>query len=69
LRAFTEQQAAQEVAIVAHWQEKWTAVRVCAQPIIEGLSDAYQMEEHVGPSHTIELDIEDEGYVSDAEDM
>ena len=69
MRAFAEQHATQEVAIAADWQEKWTAVRVRAQPIIEGLSDAYQMEEHVGPNHTIELDIEDEGYVSDAEDM
>jgi len=39
LRAFAKQQATHEVAIAADWWEKWTAVRVHAQPIIEGLSD------------------------------
>jgi hypothetical protein len=62
LKAFAEQQAAQELDIADNWCAKWTAARARAQPIIEGLVDGYQEVEHVGPSETIELYIEDDEY-------
>jgi hypothetical protein len=70
LKAFAEQQAAQEINIAEDWAAKWSAVRIRAAPIIEGMPDGYQEEGvHVGTGETIELYIEDDGYESDGQDF
>jgi hypothetical protein len=67
LKAFSEQQAAQELDIAQDWEGKWRAVRAHTQPIIDGIPDDYYKEEHLGPWKTIKIDLEDEGYASGAD--
>jgi hypothetical protein len=64
LKAFSKQQAAQELDIARDREGKWRAVRARTQPIINGIPDSYYEEEHLGPCKTIEIDLEDEGYDS-----
>jgi len=59
LKAFAEQQAAQEVRIATDWAAKWRAVRIRAKPIIDGIPDNY-CEVHDGESDTVAIYIEDE---------
>src|ERR1700733_11120852 len=49
LKAFSEQQATQELDMAWDWEGKWRAVRACTQPIIDGFPDGYYEEEHLGP--------------------
>jgi hypothetical protein len=69
LKAFSEQQAAQELDIAWDWEGKWRAVRACTQLIIDGIPDSYHKEEHFGPCETINIDLEDEGYTFGADDI
>jgi hypothetical protein len=69
LKAFSEQQAAQELDMARDWEGKWRAVRARAQPIIDGILDGYYKEEHLGPCETIEIDLEDEGYASGTDNI
>jgi hypothetical protein len=69
LRAFSEQQAAQELDIAQDWEENWRAVRAHAQLIIDGILDGYYKEEHLGPCETIKIDLEDEGYAPGADNI
>ena len=69
LKAFSEQQAAQELDMAQDWEGKWRAVRARAQPIIDGIPDGYYEEEHLGPCETIEIDLEDEGYAPGADNI
>src|SRR5882724_545744 len=55
LDAYAAQQAAQELDIAQNWEAKWKAVRIRAQPIINGIPGGYQEEDHVGPCETIEI--------------
>jgi hypothetical protein len=48
LKAFAEQQAAQEIDIANNWEAKWRAVRVHAQPILGGI--LHQERPNVGPT-------------------
>ena len=68
LKAFSEQQAAQELDMAQDWRGKWRAVRTHTQPIIDGIPDGYY-KEHLGPCETIKIDLEDEGYASGTDNI
>jgi len=59
LRAFAEQQAAQEVCIAKDWVVKWRAMRIHAKLIIDRIPDNY-CEVHNGESDIVEIYIKDE---------
>src|ERR1700720_582923 len=58
LKAFAEQQAAQEVHTMMDWAVKWRVVRICAKLIIDSIPD--NREVHNGESKIVEIYIEDE---------
>jgi len=59
LKAFAEQQAAQEFDIAKDWEVKWRAMRQRARPIVDGILHGNQ------DGHNVEAEIymDDDGYV------